>query len=202
MNFLAHAYLSFHHPGILTGNMISDFVKGKKRYDYPPEIQRGISLHRSIDHFTDGHDATRKAKIIFRPDYRLYDAAIVDVVFDHFLANDESVFDDESLLNFTKDTYVLLDGYIDYFPEKFSRMYPYMKMQNWLYHYRHRQGIEKSLAGLVRRSLYMKESETAFRLFNENFEYLQQCYHDFFPAVKKMALDFIAHENPEKDAGN
>ena len=30
MNYLAHAYLSFGDPDVLTGNMISDFVKGKK----------------------------------------------------------------------------------------------------------------------------------------------------------------------------
>lgn len=30
MNYLAHAYLSFDEPEILVGNMISDFVKGKK----------------------------------------------------------------------------------------------------------------------------------------------------------------------------
>ncbi|MFY7899136.1 MAG: ACP phosphodiesterase, partial [Chitinophagaceae bacterium] len=32
MNFLAHAYLSFQQPSLLIGNMISDFVKGKKQY--------------------------------------------------------------------------------------------------------------------------------------------------------------------------
>jgi acyl carrier protein phosphodiesterase len=30
MNFLAHAF-SFNEPGILTGNMINDYVKGKKK---------------------------------------------------------------------------------------------------------------------------------------------------------------------------
>lgn len=30
MNYLAHAFLSFNHQPILTGNMISDFVKGKQ----------------------------------------------------------------------------------------------------------------------------------------------------------------------------
>ena len=33
MNYLAHAYLSFNDPEILVGNMISDFVKGKKKAD-------------------------------------------------------------------------------------------------------------------------------------------------------------------------
>jgi acyl carrier protein phosphodiesterase len=40
MNYLAHAYLSFNEPGILTGNMISDFVKGKRKYDYSEIIQK------------------------------------------------------------------------------------------------------------------------------------------------------------------
>ena len=35
MNFLAHAFLSFNDPDILTGNMISDFVKGKQKFDFP-----------------------------------------------------------------------------------------------------------------------------------------------------------------------
>ena len=70
MNYLAHAYLSFGQPAILTGNMISDYVKGKKKFDYPPEILRGINLHRSIDQFTDNHPATREAKEVFRPAYR------------------------------------------------------------------------------------------------------------------------------------
>jgi acyl carrier protein phosphodiesterase len=51
MNYLAHAYLSFKHEDILLGNLISDFVKGKKKFDYPLLIQKGITLHRNIDTF-------------------------------------------------------------------------------------------------------------------------------------------------------
>lgn len=40
MNYLAHAYLSFNDPEILVGNLISDFVKGKKKFDYPPLFSR------------------------------------------------------------------------------------------------------------------------------------------------------------------
>ena len=110
MNYLAHAYLSFNHPGLLVGNMISDFIKGKKKFDYPPEIQNGIALHRAIDEFTDGHPATKKAKEFFRPAYRLYSGAFVDVVYDHFLARDTNEFEDaESLQNFTLQSYATLE---------------------------------------------------------------------------------------------
>jgi len=191
MNYLAHAYLSFNRPGILVGNMISDFVKGKKKYEYPEAIQRGIALHREIDRFTDTHGATRKAKEIFRPAYRLYAGALMDVVYDHFLALDENEFTGEDLKIFTINTYALLDQFTVHFPEKFSMMYPYMKAHNWLYNYRYRQGIAKSLGGVVRRAKYLEESDTAFFLFNEHYDTLKGLYRLFFPELKSMAVNFL-----------
>ena len=106
MNYLAHAYLSFNHEEILVGNMISDFVKGKKKFDYSSGIQKGIALHRAIDAFTDTHKATHAAKQCFRPAVGLYAGAFLDVVYDHFLANDRNEFaDDKALLLFTQNTY-------------------------------------------------------------------------------------------------
>src|SRR4051812_26110944 len=83
MNFLAHAYLSFGRADILTGNLISDFVKGKAQYTYPEQIQKGIRLHRAIDTFTDTHDATKEAMHFFKTPYRLYSGPIVDILYDH-----------------------------------------------------------------------------------------------------------------------
>ena len=106
MNYLAHAYLSFNDPFVLTGNMISDFVKGKKKFEYPLSIQKGIALHRAIDEFTDFHPVISKAKDLFREDYRLYSAPLVDIVFDHFLAVDTAQFSENNVLkNFTENTY-------------------------------------------------------------------------------------------------
>jgi acyl carrier protein phosphodiesterase len=173
------------------GNMISDHVKGKKKYDYPEQIQQGIAVHREIDRFTDMHPATKEAKEIFRPGYRLYAGSLMDVVYDHFLALDENEFTDESLKAFTINTYAMLDQFTDHFPEKFSRMYPYMKAQNWLYNYRYRQGIEKSLAGVVRRAKYLEESDTAYLLFNEHYNKLKDLYQLFFPDLKNMTITFL-----------
>src|SRR5678816_1567442 len=90
MNYLGHAYLSFDSRPILVGNMISDFVKGKEQFVFSGKVQQGILLHRQIDQFTDTHPAIRKAMEIFRPYYRLYSAPIMDILLDHFLANDQS----------------------------------------------------------------------------------------------------------------
>lgn len=180
MNYLAHAYLSFNHPEILVGNIISDFVKGKKKFDYPPVIQKGIHLHRLIDSYTDTHSATARAKELFRPHYRLYSGAIIDVLYDHFLATDANEFSNQSLFEFSEKTYHTLGQYRQWLPAGFAAMFPYMQTQNWLYSYNTRQGIRKSLGGLVRRAAYLTESDTAFHLFETHYQFLQDCYRQFW----------------------
>lgn len=179
--------MSFNDPEILLGNLISDFVKGKKKFDLPQGIQNGITLHRAIDTFTDTHEATRKAKEVFRPHYRLYAGALVDVLYDHFLATDESEFSEQSLLDFSQKVYSSIDKQEQWFPEHFALMFPYMKEHNWLYNYRTRWGIGKSLGGVVRRAAYLTESETAFHLFEEHYQPLQLCYRHFWGELKPFA---------------
>jgi acyl carrier protein phosphodiesterase len=191
LNYLAHAYLSFNQPAVLAGNLISDFVKGKQLNLYPEDVRKGIVLHRAIDSFTDEHAATREAKNIFKPHYRLYSAAFIDVSYDHFLANDLQQFTDDSLSAFSQQVYDSLEKYLDVFPEPFRKMFPYMKQHNWLYNYRNRLGIERSFAGVVHRAAYLSESETAFKLFEENYNKLQQYYTDFFPALHQYAFQTL-----------
>lgn len=196
MNYLAHAYLSFNQPGILTGNMISDFVKGKKKFDFSPVIQNGIALHRAIDEFTDFHPVTQKAKAYFKAEYRLYSGAFIDVVYDHFLANDKKEFPDKSKLgSFCQSTYLSLQNNSDGLPEKFLQMLPYMQQQNWLYHYSFKEGIEKSFGGLVRRAAYLSESAIAYEIFNERYDELGECYQLFFPALKTFAFHHLSELN-------
>lgn len=188
MNYLAHAYLSFGHKDVLAGNMISDFVKGKKQFAYPAFIQAGIQLHRAIDQFTDGHIATKRIAAVFKPRYRLYGGAFADIVYDHFLATDTSQFaSPEDLLLFTRQSYALLAQNEEWFPEPFSSMFPYMQSQNWLYNYQFDSGIQKSFLGLVRRAAYINESDTAFELFLNNKALFREQYELFFHSVKSFA---------------
>ena len=187
MNFLAHAYLSFQHPQILVGNMISDFVKGAAKDRYPNDVRQGIMLHRAIDDFTDTHAATKKAKEIFRPHYRLYSGALMDVIYDHFLANDKEIFGEGGLKPFTQTVYRVLEEHTTQLPERFVQVLSYMKMDDWLYHYKYETGIERSLRGLVRRAVYLSESHTAYHLFLDHYPFLQDCYNEFFPDVKQFA---------------
>lgn len=192
MNYLAHAFLSFNQPQILIGNLISDFVKGKRKFGYPALVQQGMQLHRDIDAFTDSHPATAQAKEIFKPHYRLYSGPVVDILYDYFLANDETIFTSSSLASFTADVYIKLEEYKALLPPSFLSLLPYMVSQNWLFNYRTKEGMERSLAGMVRRAAYLTESTTAFQLFNQYEKELAACYHAFFPHVKQLAKARLA----------
>jgi acyl carrier protein phosphodiesterase len=189
LNYLAHAYLSFNDPEILVGNMISDYIKGKKKFDYPDNIQKGIMLHRAIDNFTDTHEATKEGKQIFRPHYRLYGGAFMDVVYDHFLALDENEFTEQSLFDLSQQVYSSIDRHTAWLPDKFARLFPYMKSQNWLLNYRVPAWIARSMEGVVRRSVYMTESATAYELFEEHYQLFQQCYRQFWKDMKPFAYE-------------
>ena len=187
MNYLAHAYLSFNHPEILIGNMISDFVKGKKKFDYPAQILNGINLHRFIDTFTDEHEATREAKEYLRPAVGLYAGAFVDVAYDHFLANDAHEFSDTLLQQHAQDTYDVLLSFQHILPAPFKAMLPYMTTQNWLYNYKTLSGTQSSFGGVTRRAKYLDNSSEVFRLFEKHYLSLQNCYNAFFPSLKVYA---------------
>src|SRR6476469_2834753 len=189
MNLLAHAHLSFQHDEILVGNMISDFVKGKKRYDYSPGIQNGIELHRRIDSFTDSHSITGEAKKYFKNTVGTYSGAFTDVAYDHFLANDPNEFSNESLQVFADYVYATLEKYKEVLPSKFAAMLPYMKQQNWIYNYKNVTGIERSFEGIVKRAVYLNESKPAFHVFIEYCDTLRPLYAKFFPDLKQFAFE-------------
>jgi len=192
MNYLGHAYLSMGDVDLLCGNMIGDFVKGTKALEqYPGAVRRGIELHRRIDAFTDEHPAIAEAKIIFRPHYHLYAGPVIDTILDHFIANDADLFASEDALGvFASSTYAGLSSRSAFFPERFVPYFESMVQHNWLLHYRSEEGLKRSLNGLMRRSKYIAEVETAFALMRSNRQQLQTYYTEFMSDV----IDFVKIE--------
>jgi len=188
VNFLAHAYLSFGDPEVLTGNLISDFVKGKKKFDYSPRILGGIDLHRSIDEFTDTHPVTKEAAKRFKPAYGLYSSAFIDVAYDHFLAKQILKGGEQKFREFSSNIYEQLERFEPVFPERFRSMFPSMKGHDWLFNYQYMWGIERSFQGVVYRAKYIDSSVAAMQVFTEYYEELSLAYDVFFPQLQEYSL--------------
>jgi acyl carrier protein phosphodiesterase len=185
MNFLAHAYLSFNSEEIVVGNLISDFVKGNKKFDYAQAIQNGIVLHRKIDEFTDNHPQTKLAKQLLKPAVGLYAGAFVDVIYDHFLANSSSIFKNEmALQSFAENIYSVLEKYKAIVPPNFEKVMPSMKANNWLFNYKFEYGVQRSFEGLYRRAKFLTPSNNqAFIAFKNHKTELEEYANIFIKDV-------------------
>ena len=137
-------------------------------------------LHREIDSFTDAHPATAKAKN-FSDRHTGYIQEHLLISYDHFLANDNIIFPEKALMDFSQATYSILDKYNNDLPLTFKAMLPYMKQHNWLFNYRYRWGIKNSFGGLVHRAKFMHDSNAP--KYSKQLYSLQQSYAEFMPDI-------------------
>ena len=186
MNFLAHIYLSGDDPELMVGNFIGDFVKGNQFADFNQRVQDGITLHRSIDAYTDSHEVVRQSKERLRKKYRHYAGVIVDIYYDHFLAAEWDNYHATALEPYVDEAYQTILGFGEMLPQRVHHMLKYMIPQNWLVSYRDLDGIGQALAGLSRRTKFNSNME-------HSIEDLEQYYDEFGEEFRTFFEDLRDH---------
>jgi acyl carrier protein phosphodiesterase len=181
LNFLAHIYLSGDDDQLMIGNFIADFVKGKKKDEYPQKIKQGIELHRAIDDFTDHHEITGRSKDRLRTKYGKYSGVIVDLYYDHFLAANFSEYHTSSLQDFSQHTYSVLKENWNVLPTGVQYMVPFMIERNWLLNYATMDGIGRALTGLSKRVSFENKMDQSVLDLKERYEFFEMDFKDFFP---------------------
>ena len=173
MNFLAHIYLSGENDLITIGNFIADGIKGKRYQNYPNVIQIGILLHREIDTFTDAHLIVRLSTKRLHKNYGHYSGVIVDILYDHFLAKNWSLYSEIPLKTYVDNFYELLSIHFEILPLRVQKMMPYMLADNWLLNYAKIEGIQNALNGMNRRTndiVGMNRATDELKEFYDEFE--------------------------------
>jgi acyl carrier protein phosphodiesterase len=186
LNFLGHFYLSQHDPELLIGNFIADFVKGKRYLEYPERIAEGILMHRHIDYFTDRHALVRNGRKRLFDQYRHYSGVIIDMYYDHFLANLWPDYSSEELSVFADSVYHTIEAYEDILPEKAQFLFPYMKSGNWLVRYASTEGIGQSLNGMSRRLNNNSKLNLAVHQLHEHYDEFREEFREFIPDIEKQ----------------
>jgi len=163
---------------------MGDFIKGNNFVKFPLAIQQGIHLHRSIDRYTDQHPLFLTATNLLKPEFRLSAGVFVDIVFDHFLANDINRFTDSELSTFTQHVYSTLSKHDIYFDEKMQTFFGYMSQYNWLYNYKFIEGLSKSILGICKRYPRLGDGALAMECISNNIEQLNVCFYSFMPDLE------------------
>ncbi|MFD1139608.1 acyl carrier protein phosphodiesterase [Larkinella insperata] len=194
MNILAHAYLAGDDEGLIIGNFIADFIKGNPahpRHGLSEAVQRGIWLHRQIDTFTDQHPLVEEMRVLVRPRCHKYAGAAIDVFLDHFLAVQFVEIARQPLPAFVRNFYQIIRYNRDQLPDGARRMSDYMIQYDWLTGYQFREGIDRSLKGIARRTVFESNLDTAIEDLNANYRSFEQYFRLFFPALQQHVRDFL-----------
>jgi acyl carrier protein phosphodiesterase len=180
MNFLAHIFLSFENDEITIGNFIADSIRGNKFKHLPAKVQKGITLHRSIDSFTDAHPIVRKSTKRLHENYSHYSGVIVDIFYDHYLAKNWSNYSDTPLDIFVDNFYDLLEDNYEILPIGVKRMMPYMISDNWIFNYSKMDGISRVLDGVNRRTNNKSKMNFAILDLEEHYDKFEEEFTSFF----------------------
>lgn len=173
MNFLAHVYLSGENDHIKIGNFMADGIHGKNFDEFPPNVEKGIRLHREIDSYTDFHPIFRQSKHRLHERYGHYSGVIMDIFYDHFLAKNFSKYSAVPLDEFIQDFYKVLDDNFDILTDRFKSILPILKKENWFLLYSTIEGLTHILYMMDRRTKLrskMQFSIEELRLYYDEFE--------------------------------
>lgn len=86
MNFLAHLHLANFANSSLSGNLLSDFVRGNPAMHYPPDVVESIDMHRRIDVMSDNLPEVRETREWFLHETRSLASIMLEVMWDYFLS--------------------------------------------------------------------------------------------------------------------
>jgi acyl carrier protein phosphodiesterase len=176
----------------MIGNFIADFVKGKKKDEYPDEIRKGIELHRFIDNFTDHHDVVLNSIRRVHDRQEKYSGVVIDILYDHFLAANFKEYSDVSLQDFSNNTYRILKENWNALPEGVHYFLPFMIERNWLLNYATIEGIGRALSGLSSRVKYENHMNEAVKDLEENYAGLESDFRIFFPHLMQEVSKRVA----------
>ena len=151
MNYLVHLYLSGPEPFHQLGGIMGDFVKGPLTDDYPQKITTGLILHRRIDSLAHNSRHTRNSRRRLNAKYGHGRGIIIDIFYDHFLADNWQTFSPTPLENYAESIYQNLRRHKNILPEKLNDIVPRMAEHNWLVSYQQHDVVGRALQRIAQR---------------------------------------------------
>ncbi len=183
MNYLAHIFLSCDNEDILMGNFIADSISINEVALLPEEIQAGVRLHRKIDSYTDTHAIVRQGTQRLQPHHRKYSPVVIDVLYDHLLANNWERYSGSSLPVFAQDVYKIFSRRMEEMPGRLKRNLPRMIEHDWLNNYKTIEGLKFTLEKMDKRTRFPSNFGGAVEHLLDDYELFMEEFNAFFPEI-------------------
>jgi len=183
MNYLAHTYLSGDNDNIKVGNFLGDWVKGSDYLKYPEDIKTGIMMHRNIDAFIDQHSIMHLSASRFRSRYARYSGVIIDILYDHYLANSWKDFCVVPLRDYVNKLHNVMLNNFEILPPKLQNFLPGFMNERWIERYATIDGIRDVLETMSKRTSLPNETEFAISVIEAFYADFRHEFFDFFGQI-------------------
>ncbi len=189
MNFLAHLYLADRTGTSPAGAILGDHTRGRLEPDTRAGVRSGIVLHRRVDSFTDRHPAVLALLATFPSRFRRYGGILVDIHFDHLLANRWAEWHDEPLPAFAERIIAATRAeWPEWAPFDGDRL---AHLPGILTGYTEPAGVARALSRADARLRRPSPLPQAMPVLESHETLLAQQFDVFFPALVDYAQDWV-----------
>ncbi|WP_031495876.1 ACP phosphodiesterase [Bryobacter aggregatus] len=179
MNYLGHLILLPDAGLSSLGNLLGDFFKGRVDAIAAVDLRIGVALHRQIDRFTDTHPAVLRSKARMSPLRQRVAGVLVDIFYDHFLAQDVAL----------EPIRERLLPHAVHLPEPLREFPGRMISPHWLGSYRDISSIAHVLIRMEERRPRITGLAGAETELRQHYEALAEDLREFYPQAAIFTRD-------------
>ncbi|HEY5993608.1 MAG TPA: ACP phosphodiesterase [Gallionellaceae bacterium] len=194
MNFLAHALLAGDQPALIVGGVAGDWVKGHLPGGLPPDLARGVALHRAIDDYAETHPAFKRSRARVSASRRRYSGVLVDVFYDHLLAQNWSTLHQQPLPEYCAGVYAQIRGRLDDLPASAHHALALMASEDWLGSYARIEGIADVFRRMSRRARQPNPLAAGEQEFLADAAGYTADFHDWLTGAQAFCRQWLAQD--------
>lgn len=190
MNILAHALLAGSNDDVIVGSLLGDFVHGPVPTSLAPQVELGVRLHRAVDSYTDRHAQVAALRARFEPPFRRYAGILLDIWFDHLLAQHFAHWSRVPLHDYSTRLRMLLHSREAELPAEMRRFLAYMDLNDLPAGYAQPATIERAIRGVGTRLSRANPLDQSMPVLQAQAPELQRGFEAFFPELLAFAQDW------------
>lgn len=184
MNWLAHLHLSEPTAEFRLGSLLPDLVPKPELPLLPAVFRPGIDHHRKVDIFTDSHPLFRRSIARVEPPYRRFGGVLVDIFYDHYLANRWPLYSAFPLPDFIAEAYREFKQQWHLVPEITRQRLQQMQTEDWLGSYGEIAGIAKTLERISHRLSRPIPLARAVCILERHYDKFYEDFSAFYPELQ------------------
>lgn len=194
MNYLLHCWLGRGDPGLQAGGFLGDFIKGTLEGDIPPDLKRGLLLHRHIDVQSNRLPSMRDTYYRFGSELRRPAPILLDLMADHVFARHWEEFGSGELHEFTRSCYDAIEKFE--VPVSAQRFYDHMSSTDLLARYAQLDVVEGIMVRILKRLRITGKEQYLSRQLRENKVGFRDDFETYFRELQAVSSVWLERTSP------